>query len=346
MSVTTIAKGRAHRAMNRDATTPAAGRGEAFHDLLQAFKADTDCRVGVDVPLRTLSRWRIGGLADLVIEPRSAAALARALKRLSASCLPRVVIGDGSNLLFDDAGLQGVIVKIGRDLSDMRIEGTRVSAQAGIWTPKFARRVGCAGLSGGEHVIGIPGTLGGLLVMNGGSQRKGVGSHVIAVTCLDAEGRRDVLDREACAFAYRTSSLQRQGLIVIEAEFEFELGDAASIRHEMIGIMVSRRKKFPLHLPNCGSVFLSDPAMYDVVGPPGRAIEQCGLRGLRMGDAQIAPNHGNFIVNLGQASSSDVLALIGMIRQTVYDRTQYWMDCEVRYVSPQGVVMQAHKMAS
>ena len=343
MSVTIPANDLTQGALNLDATASATERGEAFHDLLRALKAEPDCRVAAGVPLSTLSRWRIGGLADLVIEPKNATALARVLNRLSGSCLPRVVIGDGSNLLFDDAGLRGVIVRIARDLSEMRIEGTRVWAQAGIWTPLFARRVGCSGLSGVEHTIGIPGTLGGLLVMNGGSQRKGIGSHVMAVTCLDAEGRCLVLDREACAFAYRTSALQRDGLVVIEAEFELEPADAASIRHEMIGIMVSRRKKFPLHLPNCGSVFLSDPAMYDVVGPPGKAIEESGLRGLRMGDAQIAPSHGNFIVNLGRASSSDVLALIGMIRQTVYDRTQYWMDCEIRYVTPNGAVMQAHR---
>lgn len=331
-----------HSAINPDATASAAGRGRAFDDLLRQFKADPDCRVTVGVPLRTLSRWRIGGLADLVIEPQNAAALGRTLKRLSDSCLPRVVIGHGSNLLFDDAGLRGVIVRIGRKLSEMHIEGRRVWAQAGIWTPLFARRVGCSGLSGVEHAIGIPGTLGGLLVMNGGSQRKSVGSHVIAATCLDTEGRRDVLDRDACAFAYRTSALQKHGLVVVDAEFEFEARDAASIRSEMIGIMASRRQKFPLHLPNCGSVFLSDPGMYDVIGPPGKAIEESGLRGLRMGDAQIAPSHGNFIVNLGRASSNDVLALIGMIRQTIYDRTKYWMDCEVCYVTPEGAVIQAH----
>lgn len=298
------------------------------------------------VPLASLGRWKIGGAADVVFEPRTEEEAARGLALVSALDVPFLVIGDGSNLLFDDDGFRGVIVRIGRPLSALHIDGDRVTAQAGIWVPVFARHVGCSGLSGAEHTIGIPGTLGGLVVMNGGSQRKGIGENLVHVTCLDRAGRRHVFTREECAFSYRRSALQTGDVVAISAEFRFTPGDVHAIRHEMIGIMASRRRKFPLRLPNCGSVFLSDPAMYDTVGPPGRAIEEAGLRGHRIGGAQIAPEHGNFIVNLGGASSRDVLALIHLIRQTVHARTGFWMDCEVRHVAPDGTMQPAHVSAA
>lgn len=297
------------------------------------------------VALSELSRWRIGGPADLVIEPADEAGLASLLRAIAASGMPSVVIGDGSNLLFDDAGFRGVVVRIGRAMGRMKIDGTRVWAQAGIWVPYFARRVGCAGLTGIEHTIGIPGTLGGLIAMNGGSQRKGIGDQLVSATCLDRNGGRHVFSREECGFAYRRSLFQTRDLVVTEAEFELAQGDARQIRRRMIEIMADRRRKFPLKLPNCGSVFLSDPAMYDTLGPPGKAIEEAGLRGRRIGGAQIAENHGNFIVNLGTATSRDVLALIALIRRTVQERTGFLMNCEVRHIAPDGQIRPAHAAA-
>ncbi len=296
--------------------------------------------------MRDLGRWKIGGPADFVIEPTNEEALASALRAISTAKAPLLIIGDGSNLLFDDLGFRGAVVHITRSMAAVRIDGTTVTAQAGIWVPSFARHVGRAGLSGAEHIVGIPGTLGGLVVMNGGSQRKGIGDNLLQAVCLDMDGNRRVLSRDDCAFAYRTSALQNLPLVVVEATFRFVPGDAAKIRHEMIAIMASRRRKFPTKLPNCGSVFVSDPAMYDVVGPPGKAIEQAGLRGHRIGDAQIAPNHGNFIVNLGNASSREVLALIELMRSAVHARTGFWMHCEVRYLQPDGHTLPAHLSAA
>ncbi|WP_239807438.1 UDP-N-acetylmuramate dehydrogenase [Croceicoccus hydrothermalis] len=316
---------------------------DRYQSLLTALAEHGSVRIGVDVPLRTIARWRIGGPCDVLLEPLNQDGLSCTLRELNGSGLPFVVVGDGSNLLFDDAGFRGVVIRIGRNLSNFAIEDTRVTAEAGIWIPNFVRRVGCAGLKGAEHAVGIPGTLGGLLVMNGGSQRKGIGENVVSVTGIDMQGERIVLTREECNFSYRSSVLQELKLVVVEAEFQFERTDAMESRHEMIGIMASRRKKFPLRLPNCGSVFLSDPAMYEIVGPPGKVIEDAGLRGTRIGDAQIAENHGNFIVNLGAASSKDVLSLIHMIRNTVHDRTEFWLRCEVRYLSPEsGDIIPAH----
>lgn len=311
--------------------------------LGSALRLIDGLHVRYDVALSELGRWKIGGPADLVVEANHEQALGNALRLVSESNAPFMVIGDGSNLLFDDEGFRGVVIRITRRMAELRISGDVVTAQAGIWVPVFARRIGCGGLSGAEHTIGIPGTLGGLIVMNGGSQRKGIGSHLVEAVCLDMEGNRHILSQADCHFAYRKSALQRLSLIVVEATFQFLRGDRTKIRHEMISIMAERRRKFPIKLPNCGSVFLSDPAMYDTVGPPGKAIEEAGLRGRRIGDAQIAPAHGNFIVNLGNARSQDVLALIQLIRHTVHARTNFWMNCEVRHVYPDGRIVPAHE---
>jgi UDP-N-acetylmuramate dehydrogenase len=252
------------------------------------------------------------------------------------------VIGGGSNLLFDDAGFDGVIVRIGSSMSRVEVlDDGVVSAEAGAWVPWFVRTALRAGLAGSEHAIGIPGTMGGLILMNGGSQRKGIGDQLLDVTIADPTGALVTLDREACHFSYRSSALQRMDAIIVGARFKYAPGDPRQLRKTALKILVDRSAKFPRKLPNCGSVFLSDPQMYDKIGPPGLAIERVGLKGASIGDAQISPLHANFIVNRGAARSTDVLDLIQMAKSQVLSQTGFSMACEVRYVSPIGVVQPA-----
>jgi UDP-N-acetylmuramate dehydrogenase len=209
--------------------------------------------------------------------------------------------------------------------------------------PCLIRSLGRAGLSGLEHAIGVPGTLGGLILMNGGSRRQGIGSHVERVWAVGYDGGLKEYDRDACRFAYRHSALQQAEVIVVQARLRLDKGDPKAIRREMLAIMKARRNKFPLRQPNCGSVFLSDPAMYETVGPPGKVIEDCGFKGFRIGDAMIPHLHANFIVNLGQARSADVLAIIRRVRKGVLERTGFELLCEVRYLSTKGQLLPAHK---
>ena len=199
-----------------------------------------------------------------------------------------------------------------------------------------------AGLTGLEHTIGIPGTLGGLVMMNGGSQRKGIGENVTRVSIVDAEGATFRLSREDCAFSYRHSALQGSGSVVVEVELCCPQGNLAKVRSEMINDLRTRRRKFPRKQPNCGSVFLSTAEMHASVGPPGKIIEDAGLKGMRIGQAEVSQQHANFIVNLGGASSADVLTLIRHVRQKVRERIGFELDCEVCYVSPDGMLLPAH----
>jgi UDP-N-acetylmuramate dehydrogenase len=294
-------------------------------------------------PLSRHCTWRIGGPADVLVEPRSIEQLCRLRRYIKACEIVSVVIGDGSNLLFDDAGFRGVVIKIGRSLSALSIDGRMVRAEAGVAVPRLARAVGLAGLTGIEHTIGIPGTLGGLIVMNGGSRRKSIGEVVRMVEAVDCRGGDHRISHDECGFSYRHSIFQKSDWLVVGAELELEYGDPSVIRKEMLETLRERRRKFPRHLPNCGSVFASTVEMFNAVGPPGKVIEEAGLKGLRMGGAQVSQKHANFIVNMGNATAIDVLELIRQVREAVYNRTGIWMKCEVKHVAPTGEIQPAHK---
>ena len=182
--------------------------------------------------------------------------------------------------------------------------------------------------------------------MNGGSQRKGIGDHIKTVRTLTADGREKLYSRDDCQFRYRASIFQRINEIITEATFEFKKGDPRTIRRELLGILRSRKNKFPQKLPNCGSVFVSDPSMYDQYGPPGKVIEACGLKGTKQGGAQISPLHANFIVNNGSATAYDILHLINLIRTRVHQSTGYQMQSEAIYVGPTGKLEPAHEKAA
>ncbi|WP_324014911.1 UDP-N-acetylmuramate dehydrogenase [Microbacterium sp. JZ37] len=297
---------------------------------------------GVD--LGRLTRWRIGGMADAMVEPDSVEHVAALLAFLSNEGVPYCVVGETSNLLFDSSGLRGVLVRVGDRLSGIEVSGSRMSVASGTRVPHVARTSAAHGLAGIEHIVGIPGTMGGLVLMNGGSQRKGIGSHVASVQYVSETGEVLSYTREQCDFSYRHSSLQGRRGVVVGVELELEHGDSVSINQEMDEIVESRAQRFPQDEPNCGSTFLSNPAMYATVGPPGKVIEEAGFKGMVLGGAQVSPIHANFINNASSATSDDVLSLIGLIRGTVHARTGFLLDAEARYVAPDGSMRPAHEV--
>ncbi|KAA1261000.1 UDP-N-acetylenolpyruvoylglucosamine reductase MurB [Rubripirellula obstinata] len=314
-----------------------------MRDSLKQLARRSIGETSFDAPLRNHSWWGIGGPADLLVQPTSLEQLCTLIKSLHEFQLPHLFIGDGSNLLFDDVGVRGVVVKLGRNFSSYEISGRKITAQSGVFVPRLIRNIGRAGLTGLEHAIGIPGTLGGLVLMNGGSLRQGIGTHVQQVHAINSMGEMIRFDRDSCQFSYRKSALQNAGLVIARVDLQCSTGDPVRIQQRMRDILRSRRKKFPRRHPNCGSVFLSDPKNYDQFGPPGAIIERCGLKTLRIGDAMIPQQHANFIVNLGRASSADVLSLVRTVRQDVFDKTGFLLNCEVRYVQPDGQQVPAHE---
>lgn len=305
--------------------------------LIDALQKIDDVKVSRNVDLSRLSRWRIGGVAQLLVIPHSKRALADVLGMLKFWNSAFVVIGETSNLLFSDEGLEVPCVKISTALGAIEQDGPKFRVDAGTWVPHFARVVARAGYSGIEHLCGIPGTLGGLICMNGGSQRKAVSEYLASVIILSTSGRRQEISKKDCNFSYRSSIFQHDENVIIEACFEFRVcREYKEIRKEMLDIMSSRRHKFPSKSPNCGSVFVSNPELYAKIGPPGRVIESLGLKGVSIGGASVSKEHANFIINDSSALASDVLALISLVRTRVESETGVKMDTEARIVSRYG----------
>lgn len=296
-------------------------------------------KVRTDIPLNQISRWKVGGKADVMVTPSSTQELSELRAWIEANELPSVVIGSTSNLLFADGGLNAIVIQINGSYQHCSISGDKVIAGPGIWVPGLARAVVSAGLSGLEHTCGIPGTLGGLIYMNGGSQRKGIGDSVLEVESVDHSGNIIVRSRDDCEFSYRSSIFQRKDEIISRATLQLlATDDKQALRREMLAILKDRRSKFPQKLPNCGSVFVSDPEMYSEYGPPGKIIEEAGFKGFRIGDAMVSEQHANFIVNTGQARAADILQIIETIKAKVRDRTGYTMRVEAQYVSVEGKI--------
>ena len=314
---------------------------------IAALKAAFGPACRTDVPLSEISRWKIGGMARLLLEPRGRDELARMRLMLSYLGLAQLVIGSTTNLLFADAGLSVATIRIGSQLGAVDVDGDDISVEAGHWVPFLARRAMKHGLTGIEHVAGIPGTLGGLICMNGGSQRRGIGEAIVSVETLDARGSEHSYAAADCGFAYRTSRFQQSDEVIVRAHLRLSSGEDAlavrrgRIRREMLDIMGNRRRKFPHRLPNCGSVFVSNPAMYADYGPPGAIIEKLGFKGRKEGGALVSPQHANFIVNAGGARALDVLTLVSDIKARVFGETGYDMAVEARYIHPDGTILPA-----
>ena len=300
--------------------------------LTKKLKALKVGRVYDDQLLKNHCTWRIGGPADVIVEPETTDQLCLLRKFICDNKINSIVIGQGSNLLFDDRGFRGIVIKIDGFLSNFRIENKIVRAETGVAVPRLARAVGLSGLTGIEHTIGIPGTLGGLVAMNGGSRRKSIGEVINFVEVVDCCGDIRKMNKDQCGFSYRKSVFQESDLILVNIEIELEYDDPTVIRSRLLKNLRERRQKFPRREPNCGSVFLSTKDLYEQVGPPGKVIENAGLKGLRCGGAQVSNKHANFIINTGTATAADVKKLIEKIKKTVYDKTGKQLQCEVKYI--------------
>jgi len=293
-------------------------------------------RVRRNVPLSSLCSWRIGGPADIVVEPDGTDAVRRLLEYVNQHGVPLVVIGAGSNILFDDAGLRGIVLRIGESLSGFDCDAGGVTALAGAWLPRMALAAAAAGLAGLEHLAGVPGTLGGSVAMNAGMPEAPIGGMVAWADAVDMAGNAVRFRGDECRFGYRTSRFLDGRHIVLGARLSCRGDDQAAVRARTTAVLKERRGKYPLDQPSAGSVFLRDPSRPAEYGPPGLLVEKAGLKGAREGGAVVSDRHANFIVNAGGATSADVLRLIRRIRLAVHGSTGYWLKCEIRYVAPDG----------
>ncbi|AZR72125.1 UDP-N-acetylenolpyruvoylglucosamine reductase [Anoxybacter fermentans] len=284
------------------------------------------CKIIENAPMSQYTSFKIGGPADLMVEPTNCEGLQKILQFFSRANVPYFVLGKGSNLLVGDRGIRGVVIKM-TGLNYIRIEGNRITAGAGVTLAKLASCALESELTGLEFASGIPGTLGGAVVMNAGAyggEMKDIITQVIAYT---PAGEKKVLTNEEIGFGYRKSIFQKNGWIVVEAEMKLKKGDPVEIRAKMIDLNNRRKEKQPLEYPSAGSVFKRPKGYY-----VGALIEEAGLKGYTIGDAQVSQKHAGFIINRGNATAKDVLSLIRYIQKRVWEMEGVELEPEIRLV--------------
>lgn len=280
-------------------------------------------------PLAKLTTFKVGGNAEWLALPKTPDQLKAVLDWGHQQGLPITMLGAGSNLLVSDRGLPGLIICT-RALrhSDFDPDTGKVTAAAGEPWSSLAWKAARNGLKGFEWTIGIPGTVGGAVVMNAGAHGGETADILVEAEVVNPDGTLSVLKPEDLGFRYRTSVLQGSNHIVTSATFQLSCGhNPADVKAATAADLKSRRQTQPYHLPNCGSVFRNPPG-----SSAGRLIQEAGLKGHQIGQAQTSTLHANFIVNLGGAKASDVLALIRHTQAVIRERTGIELETEVKII--------------
>jgi len=279
-------------------------------------------RLDEQVAMSAHTTLAIGGPARWFFRPQSEKALAEALQQLpeDIAILP---LGRGSNLLIPDSGFDGVVLDFG-DLANIEVEGQRLSTGAGARMSKVAQQCAAQGLSGLEFLATVPGDMGGGVAMNAGAFGQWISDTLVSINILHRNGRCETLQREQLNMRYRHTELPSKALVT-SAIFMLESDDPEAIRGRMREMRKQRSSTQPLSLPNCGSVFKNPEGDH-----AARLIEAAGLKGRKQGSARISSTHANFIVNEGQASSEDVMALIRMAQNAVKEQFGIELEPEVR----------------
>ena len=269
----------------------------------------------LDEPLARHTTWQIGGPAEVLASPDDREDLIRCVRWAGRHEVPWRILGNGSNLLVSDAGVRGLIIRIKKVLDGVERTGERLVSGAGASFPAVANLAAAAGLKGLEFAAGIPGTVGGAVVMNAGWHEHETGNVVESVDVLEAGGTVRTLAREQCHFSYRTSRFRSRRDVILAATFRLEPADPRAVSQELERYAASRKTTQPTALPSCGSVYLKPAGDF-----AGRLIDEAGLKGSRQGGIEVSPLHANFFVNRGGGTCADALRLMETVEAEVYRR--------------------------
>jgi len=271
--------------------------------------------------------FRIGGPADLLIIPSNVKEIQYAIQLCRDMGIPYFVMGNGSNLLVRDKGIRGLVIKISERFKEVKVEENQIHAQAGILLSSLSRISIQASLTGLEFCSGIPGTLGGAVTMNAGAYGGEMKDVVSSVTVLDRNNQVKRIDHEQLEFGYRSSVIQKEGYVVLEVGLDLKPGDMETSQKIVEDLTRRRREKQPISYPSAGSTFQRPVGYY-----AGKLIQDCGLKGMRIGDAQISELHAGFIINLGNATASDVITLIELVKDKIKTNYGVEMHPEIKIV--------------
>ena len=283
-----------------------------------------------DEPMSLHTSMKIGGPADYLVYPQNVEELRQVLLLAAQNDIPLFVLGKGTNLLVRDGGIRGIVLSLADMCSSCVFFNHSVRAGAALSLSQLGWEVANRGLSGLEFTTGIPGSLGGALYMNAGAYGSSISELVREVSTIDFNGHYLVRTRRELEFSYRWSTFQEEKVIILECVLELIPGDKNTIMQRVNSIREERTRKHPIY-PSAGSVFRNPPGK-----PAGFLIEQSGCKGMEEGDAQVSYQHGNFIINRGNATAVNVLTLIDNIKQKVRNNFHLELEPEIRIIGENG----------
>lgn len=297
---------------------------QKFIEELQGIAGEENVRQ--KEPMSKHTTFRVGGPADVMVSPKGEA-LSQVIRLCTQHKVPYYIVGNGSNLLVGDGGIRGVVIEMGKGQDTLYIEENRVVAGAGTLLSKTANLAAEHGLCGMEFAAGIPGTLGGAVVMNAGAYGGEMKDIIECVTVLDVNGGELTLTAEELELGYRRSCIIERGYIVTRVVLKLTPGDKVTILNYMKELREQRTTKQPLEYPSAGSTFKRPEGYF-----AGKLIQDAGLRGYRVGGAQVSEKHCGFVINLGQATAADIRKLIYDVQAEVEKQFQVRLVPEVKMV--------------
>src|SRR5262245_41140464 len=297
---------------------------------LEALRAEIRGEILENEPLKDRTTYRIGGSARVLVCPRDLEDLQRLNHLIRRRGVPKFVLGGGANVLVSDAGFSGIVIHL-KHFDRLEFQGATVAAGAGLILDAFVSTCLKRGLAGLERLSGIPGTLGGALRMNAGAFDAEISDYLLEVECMDFEGTHRFLAKSEVSFAYRQATIIRDTYI-LGATFNFPAGSPEELFMIREDILSRRYEKQPWQYPTAGSVFKRPPGHYT-----GKLIEDLGLKGARIGRAQISPKHAGIIINLGGATAADVLGLIRLAQNEVLKNYGIKLELEQELIGFEGM---------
>ena len=292
---------------------------KCFNDLLGEEK------VRISEPMNRHTTFRIGGPADYFLLPSTAEEVKKILEICKEKELPYFILGNGSNLLVSDEGYCGVIIQLYRNYGGITVEGTNIRAGAGALLSQIASAAKNASLTGFEFAGGIPGTLGGAVVMNAGAYGGEMKDVLKEVTVMTEQGEIMIIPAEKLEMGYRTSLVKKAGYLVLEAVISLKVGDVEEIKAIMKDLTEKRVSKQPLEYPSAGSTFKRPEGYF-----AGKLIMDAGLRGYQVGGAQVSEKHCGFVINKGNATAADIIRLTDDVKMKVKEMSGVELELEVR----------------
>lgn len=265
--------------------------------------------------------FRVGGEADCFLLPQNAAEVRDAMQILRAANVPVLVIGNGSNLLVRDKGIRGAVLQIYTRMAEITVDGTEIRAMGGASLGAVAAQAAAHGLTGLEFASGIPGGIGGAVVMNAGAYGGEMKDVLVSVDVLTQELEYKTIPAAELQLGYRSSIIPTAGYIVLGARLRLQAGDPQAVRARMAELAEQRREKQPLQYPSAGSTFKRPEGYF-----AGKLVQDAGLKGKTIGGAQVSEKHSGFLINIGGATAQDVLDLIAYCQQEV--RAQFGVELE------------------